>query len=98
VCKGRDDQYQPDAIDATLCCGCGNPHDLKACSACRCAHYCSVACQKSEWKAFHKKQCPKEKVRFETWQKEERTDKPDPNRFVDGGLDFLKKFDPKSGT
>lgn len=30
---------------------------LSRCSRCEVAHYCSVACQKTHWKAGHKQQC-----------------------------------------
>ncbi len=30
----------------------------KKCSVCRLAHYCSVECQKIDWHARHKKECP----------------------------------------
>ena len=32
---------KPDPIESTLCCHCGNPLNLKQCSACKCARYCS---------------------------------------------------------
>lgn len=33
--------------------------DLKACSRCRVAHYCSRECQTSDWQPFHKASCKK---------------------------------------
>jgi hypothetical protein len=37
-------------------CVCGNPCDLKRCSVCHTARYCSAACQKMDWR-IHKKVC-----------------------------------------
>ena len=31
---------------------------LHSCSLCRCAMYCSVECQRIDWKAEHKEHCP----------------------------------------
>jgi len=50
-CRGRDKgnmlkvtetiNVKPDPIKSTLCYHCGNPLNLKSCSACKCVRYCS---------------------------------------------------------
>ena len=84
---------KPDPRDGTLCYVCGNPHDLRACSRCKCTFYCSQECQAKHW-ANHKKMCKQEKAAYENYVKEVQTNKPDPNRFDhDGGYIPFKKFD-----
>jgi len=86
---------KPDPTDATLCNQCGNPHDLKACSRCHSAFYCSRDCQAVHWKAYHKKKCKKEKVAYEKYQDELERNKPDPNRFgIRGETMFQKRYNP----
>ena len=46
---------QPDGLLA--------PRDLKSCSGCKVATYCSLACQKKHWKARHKAECAQLKRR-----------------------------------
>lgn len=76
---------KPDPKDATLCYNCGTPHDLKACSRCHSAIYCSRACQSSHWEAVHKKKCKKEKAAHDKYCKELNSNIPDPNRLNNNG-------------
>ena len=86
---------KPDPLDATLCNQCGNPNDLKACSRCYSALYCSRDCQALHWKAGHKKKCKKEMVAYEKYQGELKRNKADPNRFgISGGTLLQKKYTP----
>ncbi len=41
------------------CCGNSNPKQLRACGRCRELMYCSVNCQKRDWKKAHKRECSK---------------------------------------
>ena len=48
----------------TQCAAAGCPRKMKAdgsplemCSGCRQTHYCSVECQRADWKAVHKAEC-----------------------------------------
>ncbi|KAG9229588.1 hypothetical protein BJ875DRAFT_387044 [Amylocarpus encephaloides] len=34
------------------------PSELKRCVACKVARYCSLVCQKADWKLIHKSECP----------------------------------------
>lgn len=78
---------KPDPIDATLCNQCGSPHELKACSRCYSAFYCSRECQTLHWSASHKKKCKKEKIAYEKYQDELERNRADPNRFgISGGI------------
>ncbi|KAL7496857.1 hypothetical protein ACHAWT_005050 [Skeletonema menzelii] len=86
---------KPDPLDATLCNQCGNPNDLKACSRCHSALYCSRDCQALHWKAGHKKKCKKEMVAYEKYQGELKRNKADPNRFgISGGTLLQKRYTP----
>ena len=53
---------KPDDKDH-MACPCGNPLNLQVCSGCLVVHYCSVDCQRKDWKrqGGHKKMCKKEK-------------------------------------
>jgi len=92
---GETVNTKPDPPEESLCNCCGNPLNLTQCSACRCARYCSKDCQREEWtKGNHKRACKEEKVLYATYQKELETNKPDPNRFVEGPVLALHRFDP----
>ena len=43
-------------VTPVVCCGCGSVGDLRSCSSCMCAKYCSVECQRRSW-SQHKKLC-----------------------------------------
>lgn len=45
-----------DRKKSTCCVACGNPKDLKTCSACKQIWYCSRSCQLSDWRN-HKDEC-----------------------------------------
>lgn len=76
---------KPDPKDATLCYNCGTPHDLKACSRCQSAVYCSRSCQSIHWDASHKKKCKREKAAYDVYCEEVKTNRPNPNRFDNKG-------------
>ncbi|KAL7544911.1 hypothetical protein ACHAWF_008280 [Thalassiosira exigua] len=86
---------KPDPKGGTLCNQCGTPSDLKGCSRCHSAFYCSRECQALHWNAGHKKKCKKEKAAFEKYQDELDRNKADPNRFeIDGGKISQAKYIP----
>ena len=86
---------KPDPSDATLCNACGNPNELKACSRCYSAFYCSRECQSLHWKGGHKKKCKREKVAYEKYQDELERNKADPNRFgISGGVIPQTRYNP----
>mmetsp|Transcript_15353 Transcript_15353/g.23012 ORF Transcript_15353/g.23012 Transcript_15353/m.23012 type:complete len:458 (-) Transcript_15353:127-1500(-) len=76
---------KPDPSNATLCNQCGNPNELKACSRCHSAFYCSRECQVLHWNSGHKKKCKKEKIAHEKYQDELARNKADPHRFGKSG-------------
>ena len=41
---------------AKECSNCGKTEDLLLCSRCRCAYFCSAACQRAYW-PFHRTEC-----------------------------------------
>jgi hypothetical protein len=46
-----------DTTDAEACKACGKYASLRTCSGCKRAKYCSMGCQKTDWKDNHKKEC-----------------------------------------
>ena len=84
---------KPDGIKFALCANCGSPHQLQLCSSCKTTRYCSRDCQKQDWKA-HKKQCKKDKANYEACIQEEQGTRDVPQHSLDGGREFLRKFDP----
>ena len=49
------------------CSNCGEvfpPHYLKLCAGCKCARYCSYACQKTHWRVKHRRECANLPARY----------------------------------
>ena len=93
--RGETLNVKPDTKDLTLCCGCGNPLNLKSCSGCQCVWYCSKECQRACWKPDgplmgHKKDCKLDNVRRIDYE----AGKLGKNRFIQGDKLSIKKFDP----
>jgi hypothetical protein len=40
-----------------VCAGCGSPHNLRTCGACRSVRYCSKKCQNKDWKNHYSAVC-----------------------------------------
>jgi hypothetical protein len=74
-------------------CVCGNPCDLKRCSACHTVRYCSSECQKKDWR-IHKKVCKHDKAYYLSFLGEEKGKIKVPQEELSGGRDILKRYDP----
>ena len=51
------------------CAQCGTIENTRRCNGCKSVWYCSVKCQKVDWKSNHKKQCKKLKKKSNQNQK-----------------------------
>jgi hypothetical protein len=83
---------KPDDEEFAMCV-CGNPCKLKHCSVCHTVRYCSVACQKKDWK-IHKKTCKLDKAYYQSYLEEEEGKITVPQTEISGGHVPLKKYDP----
>jgi hypothetical protein len=79
--------------DKFAMCVCGNPCNLKCCSACHTVRYCSTECQKTDWR-IHKKVCKHDKVYYLSFLGEEKGTTKVPQDEISGGRNMLKRYDP----
>jgi hypothetical protein len=83
---------KPDSEEFAMCV-CGNPCKLKHCSVCHTVRYCSIACQKKDWKV-HKKVCKLDKAYYLSFLEEKEGKIAVPQGELSGGRVLLRKFDP----
>jgi hypothetical protein len=85
---------KPDEDKFALCI-CGNPSHLKFCGTCQSVPYCSIDCQKRDWK-LHKRICKRDKAYLEALKMEQSGEEIVPQEPLDGGTVYLKRFDPQN--
>jgi len=85
--------WKPDDPSVALCV-CGNPNNLRTCSACHVTSFCSRECQKREW-PLHKQICRDEKAKVESFQEELEGKSADAAQILDSSLP-VKAFDPSN--
>lgn len=54
---GGTEAFDCEMSDVDVCAACGKERADKKCAACRMVSYCSKECQRSHWRAEHKKVC-----------------------------------------